>query len=62
MLSKDWKVKRINKAVKLENQWTNYKRLRGCPKDCTIEHPDFITIQKREDMLDKLFYLIFDSQ
>lgn len=59
-----WDDKMISIAAKLSNKWNSYKRLRASSEglNCKKGHPDFLTMKQREDILDKLFNLIFDSE
>ena len=55
-------IDKINEVIKLENKWVKYKRLRNYEKKCKVGHPDFLTIMQRENILDKLFFIIFDDK
>jgi hypothetical protein len=38
-----------------------YKKLRSYPQECKKGHAEFLTMLQREDLLDKVFSLIFDD-
>lgn len=45
--------------IELENKWIKHKRLRQKPgNQC---HSDYLTMQQREGILDKLFTVIFND-
>ena len=52
----NWQEKML---IELEKQWIKHKRLRR--KDGGQDHQDFLTMQEREEMLDKLFKTIFND-
>jgi hypothetical protein len=45
--------------MELENKWLKYKRAKH--KACNTNHPDFLSMKQREDILDKLFTIIFND-
>lgn len=50
--------KRLTKISRLQEKWTQFKYLRNQLKEFGHDHPDFLTMLQREEMIDKLFDMV----
>jgi len=44
--------------VKIKASWKKFKKLRSHPENYSVDHPDFLTVTKRENAIEDLLAII----